>query len=175
MAETTAADHAAEAAGMPQLDIATFPNQIFWLSVALVAIFFVLSRVALPRIAGILAQRKGMIEGDLARADALKRKAVEAEAAYEKALSDARAESARIIAATRAEIDAGLAEATRAAEVQIAARAEQSEKRIGEIRASAKESVEAVAKETARAIAAALGAKADGTSIDAAIAARLKG
>ena len=42
-----AAGHAAKSAGMPQLDFATFPNQIFWLAVALVIIYLILSRVAL--------------------------------------------------------------------------------------------------------------------------------
>ena len=37
-------------AGMPQLDFSTFPNQIFWLVVTLLVIYFVLSRVALPRL-----------------------------------------------------------------------------------------------------------------------------
>ena len=44
---------------MPQLDFSTFPNQIFWLVVTLVVIYLVLSRVALPRIGGILAERAG--------------------------------------------------------------------------------------------------------------------
>jgi F-type H+-transporting ATPase subunit b len=37
------AAHAA-APGMPQLDFSTFPNQIFWLVVTLVAIYFILSK-----------------------------------------------------------------------------------------------------------------------------------
>jgi F-type H+-transporting ATPase subunit b len=41
--------------GMPQLDLGTFDNQIFWLLITLVVIYLVLSRVALPRIAAILA------------------------------------------------------------------------------------------------------------------------
>ena len=44
------AEHGAEAAGMPQLDFATFPNQIFWLLVTLVVIYLILSRVVLPRV-----------------------------------------------------------------------------------------------------------------------------
>ena len=36
--------------GMPQLDPAIFPNLIFWLVLALLALYFILSRVALPRI-----------------------------------------------------------------------------------------------------------------------------
>ena len=45
----------AAAPGMPQLDFSTFPNQIFWLVVTLIVMYLILSRVALPRIASILA------------------------------------------------------------------------------------------------------------------------
>jgi F-type H+-transporting ATPase subunit b len=46
--DTYGAEHGAEAAGMPQLEFSTFPNQIFWLVIALIAIYLILSRVALP-------------------------------------------------------------------------------------------------------------------------------
>ena len=52
---TNATTTEASAPGMPQLDFSTFSNQIFWLIVTLVAIYFILSRLALPRIAGVLA------------------------------------------------------------------------------------------------------------------------
>ena len=86
-----AAGQAASTPGLPQLDFSTFGNQIFWLLVTLVVIYFVLSRIALPRIAAVLAERKGAITNDLAAAEDLKAKAVEAEQAYLKALADARA------------------------------------------------------------------------------------
>ncbi len=57
--ETHAAEGAEQAAGMPQLDFATFPNQIFWLVVTLVVIYLILNKVALPRIASVLADRAG--------------------------------------------------------------------------------------------------------------------
>jgi len=94
-----AAGHAAEAVGMPQLDFSTFPNQIFWLVVALVAIYYILTKIALPRIEGILADRHAAISNDVAAAEELKAKVRDAEAAYEKALADARAESARVAGA----------------------------------------------------------------------------
>ena len=68
---------------MPQLDFSHFPNQIFWLVVALVVIYLILSKVALPRIGSILAERQGTITNDIAAAEDLKQKAVEAEAAYD--------------------------------------------------------------------------------------------
>jgi hypothetical protein len=60
----------------------------------------------LPRIASVLAERQGTLTNDLAAAEDLKRQAVEAEEAYNKALADARAESQRIAEETRAEIQA---------------------------------------------------------------------
>lgn len=52
---------AGKAVGMPQLDISTWPNQIFWLLVTLLAIYLILTRVALPRIGAVLAERRGTI------------------------------------------------------------------------------------------------------------------
>jgi F-type H+-transporting ATPase subunit b len=167
--------HAAEAAGMPQLEFAHFPNQIFWLIIALGAIYLILSRVALPRIAAILADRQGTITNDIAAAEELKLKAQEAEAAYEKALADARAESARIAAEARAAIQADLDVAIAKADAEIAAKATESEAKIAEIRAGAVESVEVVAKDTAAALVAALGAKADDAAVGGAVAEQLKG
>lgn len=175
-AETaTGAAHAAGSPGMPQLDFATFPNQIFWLVVALIVIYVVLSKVALPRIGGILADRQGRITGDINAADKLKAKAVEAETAYNQALIDARNEAAKIVAATKADIQKDLDKAIAKADAEIAARGAESAKRIDEVRAGAVASVSEVAKETAEAIVAALGGKADAKSVAAAVAARMKG
>lgn len=170
-----AAGHAAPNAGMPQLDLTSFPNQIFWLLVTLVVIYWVLSRIALPRISAVLADRNGTISGDLAAAEDYKLKAREAEAAYEKALADARAQAQKIVAEARAEIQKDLDAATARADAEIAARAAESEARIAEIRAGAVEAVEAVAKDTASELVTALGGKADAAAIAAAVDARVKG
>lgn len=170
-----AAHGAEQAAGMPQLDFSTWPNQIFWLVVALVAIYLLLTRVAMPRIGAVLAERKGTITNDIAAAEELKQKAKAAEAAYVQALADARAEAARIVAQAKADIQADLDAATAKADAEIAARALESERRIAEIRATAMESVTEVAKDAAREIVLALGGKADARSVAAAVNARLKG
>jgi F-type H+-transporting ATPase subunit b len=173
----TVAHAAGEAAekGMPQLNFATWPNQIFWLVVALVIIYVVLTRVAMPRIGGVLAERKGTIGSDLKAAEELKAKAKAAEAAYNKALEDARAEAAKIVAATKAEIQKDLDAATAKADVAIAARTAEGEKRIAEIRAGAMTAVAEVARDTAGAVVGALGGQADAAAIEAAVSARLKG
>ena len=178
MADTTnAAGEVAVGAppGMPQLDIGTFDNQVFWLLLALVAIYFVLSRVALPRIAAILAERRGTITNDIAAAEDLKSKAVAAEAAYEQALADARAEAQRIAGETKAAIQADLDVAIEKADAEIAAKAAESEKAIAEIRAGAQEAIVTVAQDAAQDIVAMLGGKADAKAIADAVAARTKG
>lgn len=170
-----AAANGAEAVGMPQLDFTAFPNQIFWLVVALVAIYLILSRTALPRIAAVLAERRGTITNDIAAAEDLKAKAQEAEAAYDKALIDARAEAQNIVAKAKADIQGDLDQAIAKADAEIAAKSAESEKAIAEIRASALENVKEVAKDTAKEIVIAMGGKADARTVTAAVNARMKG
>ncbi|MCF2904862.1 F0F1 ATP synthase subunit B' [Octadecabacter sp. CECT 8868] len=173
----TAVEHGAEAggAGMPQLDFSTFPNQIFWLVVTLIVIYFILSRVALPRIGAVLAERQGTITNDIAAAEELKQRAQEAEAAYEKALVDARAEAGKIVDTAKADIQAELDVQLAKADAEIAAQTAESEKAIAEIQAGAADAVKAVAKDTAKEIVAAMGGKADAKAITAAVTARMKG
>jgi len=173
----TGATGAAEttSAGMPQLDPSTWANQIFWLVLALIAIYMILSRVALPRIAAILAERQGTITNDITAAESLKVKAVEAEAAYDKALVDARAEAQRIIAEAKADMQADLDAAIAKADAEITAKSAESEAAIAAIRAGAVESVEAVAKDTVKEIVAAMGGSADAKTVSAAVTARMKG
>jgi len=173
------ATHGAEAAeaGIPQIDFATFPNQIFWLVVALVAIYLILTRVAMPRIAAVLAERQGTLTNDLAAAEDLKRQAVEAEEAYTKALADARAEANKIAEETRAAIQADLNDAIAKADAEIAAKSAESEARIAEIQASAADSVAQVAADVAGDVVSAVvpGQTVDAAAVTAAIDARVKG
>ncbi|NIY99762.1 F0F1 ATP synthase subunit B', partial [Salipiger sp. HF18] len=134
-------DSHGSAIGMPQLCADWIPNQVFWLVITLVVIFFVLSRIALPRIASVLAERQGTITNDIAAAEEFKRQATEAEKAYDKALADARAEAQGIAQKTREEIKVQLDEAIAEADRAIVAKAAESEKAIAEIRASALENI----------------------------------
>lgn len=170
-----AAGHAAPAGGMPQLDVTNWPNQIFWLLVALVAIYLVLTRVALPRIGAVLAERRGTITNDLLAAEELKQKALDAEKAYNAALAKAREDAAKIVADAKASIQADLDVATAKADAEISARAAESERRITEIRDNALASVTEVANDTTAALVSALGGQADQAAVDAAVAERMKG
>lgn len=165
----------AETAGMPQLDFSTFPNQIFWLATALTAIYFLLTRVALPRMGAVMAERSGTITNDLAAAEDLKAHAQEAEAAYERSLRDARAEANRIVAEARAEMQSELDEAIADADERIAERTAESERAIAAIREQASGSVREVARDVAREIVQAMGFESDAGRVDAAVDSRVGG
>jgi F-type H+-transporting ATPase subunit b len=115
---------------MPQLNPDYVAPQLFWLVVSFALLYILMSRVALPRIAGVIEQRRDKIARDLDKAENLKKEADTALAAYEKALADARARAQAIAAETRAklkaeidrlraELDAKLAAQASAAEAQI--------------------------------------------------------
>ena len=161
--------------GMPQLDTAFMPNLIFWLVLTMLAIYWILSRIALPRISGIIEDRRTAIANDLDTAADLKIKAEEAGAAYDQALKDARAEAQRIAAEAKAEIQKDLDVAVAKADAEIAAKAAESKARIDEIRAGAMASVEAVARDAAGEIVGAVSpVKGSASSVADAVAAIMK-
>lgn len=176
MEETLAHGVEHGATGMPQLDIGIFPNLIFWLVVALVALYLILTRVALPRVATVLAERNDVISNDLEQAALLRQRAEDAENAYNAALAKARDESHRIAADTKAAIGKDLAALMAKADAEIAAKSAESEKRIREIQESAARSVEEVARDVAVEIVRSfMPGAADQQAVDAAIAGRMKG
>jgi F-type H+-transporting ATPase subunit b len=162
--------------GMPQLDPSIWPNLIFWLIVSIVLLYLILSRVALPRLHAVLSERHDAISNDLEMAALLRRRAQEAERAYERALAEAREEANRIAEATRADMQAELRALMAKADAEIAAKSAESEKRIGEIRANAADSIGEVARDLGQAIIQALTPQlADQAAVDGAVDRRVRG
>ena len=152
--ETTAVEHATPlgleeagtcvdahggAIGMPQLCGEWFPNQIFWLVLSLIVVYFIVSKVILPRIGGVLEERHSVISDYISQAADFKKQAEEAEADYETALTQARAEAQAIGLETKASIQKELDKAVAKADAEIAAKTAESEKAIAVVRESAVE------------------------------------
>lgn len=152
-AETAAhgAEHAASV-GMPQLDFATWPGQIFWLLLIFGALYLVLSRSVLPKIGGVIEDRRDKIADDLDEAGRLKRQSEDAAAAYEKALADARAKAHAIAQETHDAMAAELAAEAKAAEDAFAAKSAAAEDKIRDATEAALANVKVVAVETAAAL-----------------------
>lgn len=168
-------DSFGSAIGMPQLCGDWMANQVFWLIVTLVIIFLILSRIALPRISAVLADRQGTITNYIAASEELKSKAEDAERAYVQALNAARSEASRLLDATKVEMKKELHSAISKADVDISAKVSESEKSIAEIKKNALASIEKVSKDTAKEIVSALGAKADAKTISLAVSSKMKG
>ena len=76
---------------MPQLQqIDTFLSQVVWLVLAFGILFVVLRTIALPKIQTTLEARRDKIEGDLDRAQTLRREAEQVLAEYEAAMAESR-------------------------------------------------------------------------------------
>lgn len=168
------ADAAGEAAGggsLPQMDVTTFPSQIFWLAVTFGALYLVMSRIVLPRVGAAIEERRDRIADDLDRAAESKRMAEEAEAGYNRALADARAKSQAIAAETRDEVNAEIALLQKSAEQSLSARANEAEAKIAAMKGAAAAKVREAAADTTRAIVEMLIQETPAeTAVDAAIA-----
>ncbi len=57
-----------ESKGLPQLDITTWPNHLFWLVVTFGIGYVIMSRMITPRIGNVLEQRGRTIQDNLTRA-----------------------------------------------------------------------------------------------------------
>ncbi len=141
----------------PPLDTKTYPSQLFWLLIFFAALYVLMSKVVLPRIAAILSKRKATIDSDLARANALKNETEAAVNAYEKALADARANANDIARTTREAVTKDVDAESHKLDAALAKKVADAEAKIAASKAKALESVEDIAAESAAEIVAALG------------------
>lgn len=137
---------------MPQLDVATFTPQLVWLAITFVALYLVMSRALLPRIADVLEQRQDRIASDLEAAEKLKEEAEEAIRNYEKVLADARAEAGKIITQAKSLAVEDAAYQSQLIDKKLTARTREAEDRIREAKKAARYDIELIAVQTAQAV-----------------------
>ena len=138
--------------GFPPFDTTTFPSQIFWLTITFAFLFVVLWRVAGPRIGGAIAARKNQVTGDLGQAQAHRKDAEAAQAAYEAALAEARKRAQALADENRKRINGEIDAAKAAAEADAHKATADAEARIRATRESALAQVAKSAEEAAIAI-----------------------
>ncbi len=138
--------------GFPPFDSQSFASQLFWLVIVFVALYLLMSRVALPRIASIIEDRRQRIEGDLGEAQRLKGELDAAIAAHEKALADARGRAQAMAAETREKAAAAAEVRRKEVDEKLNARIREAEKSIDASRAAALTNVRGIASDAAGAI-----------------------
>ena len=138
---------------MPQFIMGDFAPQIVWLVISFIALYLLMARVALPRVAEVLETRHGRIANDLDQAAQLKSQAETVILEYEEALAVARGNAQSTIA--QAALEAVQAAEKRNAEIAeaLAAEAAAAASRIGAAKAEALVELRGVAAELALAAA----------------------
>src|SRR5258708_38294003 len=116
--------------GFPPFDSSTFASQLVSLVIAFVALYLIVSRIALPRVGAVIDARQNAIEGDLAAAQKLKDESEAALKAYESELAAARARAQAIGAETREKLNAASAAERKTLEDKLAQRLAEAQKTI---------------------------------------------
>ncbi len=155
-AETAGKAEEAKSGGLPQFDASSFPSQIFWLVIMFGLLYWILSTFVLPKVGGMIEERRDRIADDLDTAAEFKRKAEDAEKKYNQDLADAKAKAQSIAAETREKLDSEIAEMQADADAKAEADIASAEGRIAEMKSQATAKVRDAAKETTRAVVEAL-------------------
>lgn len=150
--ESTEASSGEHTEVFPPFDSTTFASQILWLAISFAALYFIMSRLALPRIGSVLEERRDRIEGDLAEADRLRKKTDDAIASYEAALAEARSKAHVIAEQARAESKARIDTERKHIEDDLSKKVAEAEDRIAGTKEKALDHVGEIASETAQAV-----------------------
>jgi len=162
--------------GFPPFESSTFASQLVSLLIAFVALYLIVSRIALPRVGSVIDARQNAIEGDLAAAQKLKDESDAALKAYESDLAAARSRAQAISNETREKLNAASEAERKTLEDRLSVKLADAEKQIAATRQSAMSNVRGIAADAAGAIVQQLtGMLPDGNTLNSAVDASLKG
>src|SRR5215813_11454194 len=116
--------------GFPPFQKDTFGSQLLWLAIFFIALYFIASKLALPRVGSIIADRRKRISDDLAEAARMKDAADAAIATYEKALAEARVRAQAVAAESREKANAEAEASRKAVEASLHAKLSAAEQTI---------------------------------------------
>jgi F-type H+-transporting ATPase subunit b len=163
-------------APFPPFQKDTFASQLVSLLIAFVALYLIVSRIALPRVGSLLNERQKKIEGDLAGAQALRDESDAALKAYESELAAARSRAQAIGTETREKLNAASEAERKTLEERLSVKLAEAEKTIAATREAAMSNVRSIASDAAIAIVQRLtGLAPDRRTVNRAVDASLKG
>ena len=159
----------------PPFQRETFASQLFWFAVFFVLLYVIMSKLALPRVGSVLAQRRQHIEDDLKGAQRLREESDAELAAYEKALAEARGRAQTIASETRDRLNAEAERTRKGVEDELNAKLAESERTIDTTKKAALGNVRSIAVDATAAIVQRLiGVEPAATAVETAVDAALK-
>ena len=144
--------HEAGHSNFPPFASETFPSQLFWLVITFGALYYFMSKRALPKVGALIQERKARIAKDLDEATAMQQKADAAAEAHQKSLAEARAKAQGLAQAARDQLAAESDARRKALEGELATKFAAAERQIAETRAQAMGNVGGIARDAAGAI-----------------------
>ncbi len=138
----------AKESGLPQLNAHDYPPQLIWLAITFGVLYFVMSRITLPRIGSVIEERQNRIQRDLDEAERLKNETETAIATYEQSLAEARNNAGAIAREQREKISAEVERERGKAETELAAKLADAESRMTEMKIKAMANVNDIASDT---------------------------
>ena len=150
-AGTAVPDHPS-GGGFPAFRTDTFAGQILWLAIAFGLLYYLMAKVALPRMAETLEARRLRIARDLDEAQAARAASEEAGSAYERSLAEARDNAKRIAQDSRDRLAAAGDTRRKSLEADLAAKLAAADATIRDRTTAAMANVRDVAGEAAEAI-----------------------
>lgn len=154
----------------PPFDVTTFEPQLVWLLITFGILYYLMSKIALPRIGTVIEERRDRIADDLDQAAQFKQETDDAIQAYETALAEARGKAHAIAQETRERLSAQTETKREALEAELAKKVEEAETRISSTKDAALQNVRTVAGDVAGAvITQLLGDDADAAQISQAV------
>ena len=137
------------AVGMPQLDFSTFPNQIFWLVVFCIVLFAIVKFFIIPRMEDIFANRRKIIDGNIAKAEEIRLRVNEIEKKIEEELQKAKAQCDEIMNTSGLNIKDQMASALEDSKIATSQLINEAEIRLNELKDGSETAIEKISEELA--------------------------
>ena len=132
--------------GMPQLDFSTFPNQIFWLVVFCVVLFAIVKFFIIPRMEDIFANRRKIIDGNIAKAEEIRLRVSEIEKQIEEELQKAKSQCDEIMNTSGNNIKEQMALALEDSKIATTQLINEAEGRLKELRDGSEAAIEKISE-----------------------------
>lgn len=91
--------------GLPQMDITTFPSQLFWLVITFAILYIFMWRVVIPKLSTTIEERKDKISNDINEAEKFNSEATGIHEKYEEQMSSASQNASTIISESKSQMN----------------------------------------------------------------------